>query len=116
MTVHSSAETGRTRHQSTIENQQRPVVARPETYDPDNLLNAVAQHLQCVGNDAMLSRALDVGPPVISKIRTRRIPVGATVLIRMHEVTNYSIRELRDLMGDRRAKWRFVARGKNAGE
>jgi hypothetical protein len=29
------------------------------------------------------------------------------MLIRMHEVTDLSIRELRDLMGDRRAKYRI---------
>jgi hypothetical protein len=34
-------------------------------------------------------------------------------LIRMHEVTDLSIRELRDLMGDRRTKYRLSdAQGK----
>ncbi|MCG2586531.1 hypothetical protein [Massilia sp. TS11] len=57
-------------------------------------------------NDAALARALDVAPPVISKIRHHRLPVGASLLIRMHEVTGLSIRDLRDLMGDRRTKFR----------
>jgi hypothetical protein len=35
------------------------------------------------------------------------LPVGASLLIRMHEVTGMSIRELRDLMGDRRTKYRL---------
>jgi hypothetical protein len=58
-------------------------------------------------NDAALSRMLEVAPPVISKIRHHRLPVGASLLIRMHEVTGMSIRDLRDLMGDRRTKYRL---------
>ena len=74
-------------------------------YDPDKLLNAIIDRLG-LKNDAALARALEVAPPVISKIRHRRLPVGASLLIRMHEVTEYSIRELRDLMGDRRGAHR----------
>jgi hypothetical protein len=77
-----------------------------ETYNPDHLLDTVIERLH-LKNDAALSRTLEVAPPVISKIRHRRLPVGASLLIRMHEVTNMSIRELRDLMGDRRHKYRF---------
>jgi hypothetical protein len=58
-------------------------------------------------NDAALSRALEVAPPVISKIRHYRLPVGASLLIRMHEVSDMTIRDLRALMGDRRAKFRI---------
>ena len=46
-------------------------------------------------NDAALARALEVAPPVISKIRHGRLPVGASLLIRMHEVFDVSIRELK---------------------
>src|SRR6476619_5930019 len=75
-------------------------------YDPDNLLASIIGRLK-LKNDAALSRALEVAPPVISKIRHRRLPVGASLLIRMHEVTDLSIRELRVLMGDRREKFRI---------
>lgn len=75
-------------------------------YDPNNLLNALIQKLG-LKNDAALSRKLEVAPPVISKIRHNRLPVGASLLIRMHEVSGLSIRELRRLMGDRRAKFRI---------
>lgn len=74
-------------------------------YNPDNLLSSLISKLN-LKNDAALSRALEVAPPVISKIRHRRLPVGASLLIRMHEVTNMSIQELRELMGDRRGKYR----------
>lgn len=76
------------------------------TYDPDRLLDAVIKTLN-LKNDAALSRALEIAPPVISKIRHRRLPVGASMLIRMHEVSDLSIRDLRELMGDRRAKFRI---------
>lgn len=82
---------------------------RPEEstqYDPDNLLGSLITRMN-LKNDAALSRALEVAPPVISKIRHRRLPVGASLLIRMHEVTNLSIEELRALMGDRRGKFRI---------
>jgi hypothetical protein len=74
-------------------------------YDPDRLLDAMLEHLK-LKNDAALSRALEVAPPVISKIRHRRIPVGAAILIRMHEVSGLTIRDLRYLLGDRRKKFR----------
>ncbi|MDO8729484.1 MAG: hypothetical protein Q7K26_06445 [bacterium] len=74
-------------------------------YDPNNLLDTLVKKLH-LKNDAALSRALEVAPPVISKIRHRRLPVGASLLIRMHEISDLSIKELRALMGDRRDKFR----------
>jgi hypothetical protein len=72
----------------------------PETaiYNPDRLLDAIIAKLK-LKNDAALSRALEVAPPVISKIRHRTLPIGATILLRMHEVSDFSIRELKALMG-----------------
>ena len=82
------------------------VMSHSRHYNPDNLLASLIGKMN-LKNDAALSRALEVAPPVISKIRHRRLPVGASLLIRMHEVTNLSIRELRELMGDRRGKYRI---------
>ena len=76
------------------------------SYDPNRLLNTLIEKMR-LKNDAALSRLLEVAPPVISKIRHRRLPVGASLLIRMHEVTDLSIRDLRILMGDRRDKFRI---------
>ncbi len=83
-----------------------PSNSAPNAYDPDRLLESLIGRLK-LKNDAALSRALEVAPPVISKIRHRRLPVGASLLIRMHEVTDLSIEELRGLMGDRRGKFRI---------
>jgi plasmid maintenance system antidote protein VapI len=75
------------------------------TYDPNKLLDSLLSTLK-LRNDAALCRALEVAPPVISKIRHKKLPIGASMLIRMHEVSDLSIRELRELMGDRRQKYR----------
>lgn len=42
---------------------------------------------------------MDVAPPVISKIKTRKMPVGPTFLIRLHDLTGMPINELRRQMG-----------------
>jgi len=92
--------------------QKQHELASQETYDPNQLLDTLRERMN-LKNDAALSRALEVAPPVISKIRHRSLPVGASLLIRMHEVTQMSIRDLRDLMGDRRMKYRLSdAQGK----
>jgi hypothetical protein len=67
------------------------------SYNPNRVLDAIITRLD-LKNDAALSRALEVAPPVISKIRHNTLPIGATILIRMHEISEYSIRELRELM------------------
>ncbi len=91
---------------------QPHALASQESYNPNRLLDTLRERMK-LKNDAALSRALEVAPPVISKIRHRTLPVGASLLIRMHEVTEMSIRELRDLMGDRRTKYRLSdAQGK----
>jgi plasmid maintenance system antidote protein VapI len=75
-------------------------------YDPNRLLDALLEKMR-LKNDAALSRALAVEAPTISKIRHKRIRVGAAMLLRMHEVSTLSIEELRTLMGDRRTRVRM---------
>lgn len=76
------------------------------TYNPSRLLDVLLSKMQ-LRNDAALARMLEVPPPLISKIRHHRLPIGASLLMRMHELTGMSIRDLRDLMGDRRVKYRL---------
>lgn len=66
-------------------------------YNPNYLLDELIKRLN-LKNDAALSRALEVAPPVISKIRHNTLPIGATILIRMHEISEISIRELREML------------------
>lgn len=77
-------------------------------YDPNQLLDELMAQFK-LKNDAALSRVLEVAPPVISKIRHRRVPVSASLLLRMHEMSALSIRDLRNIMGDRRIKFRISA-------
>jgi hypothetical protein len=65
--------------------------------DPNKLLDAIIERLH-LKNDAALSRVLEVAPPVISKLRHGALPIGPTILIRMHEVSEMGIREMRALM------------------
>jgi hypothetical protein len=83
-----------------------PELLKTAEYNPNNLLDELISRLE-LKNDAALSRALEVAPPVISKIRHRKLPVGASLLIRMHEVSALPVSELRFLMGDRRGKYRL---------
>ncbi|MGX4642330.1 hypothetical protein [Massilia sp. SYSU DXS3249] len=82
------------------------LAAAGQTYNPNRLLDALLENMR-LKNDAALSRMLEVAPPVISKIRHQRVPVSASLLIRMHEATGISIGDLRFLMGDRRTKYRL---------
>ncbi len=68
------------------------------SYDPDRLLDALIAKMG-LKNDAALSRRLEVAPPVISKLRHRRLPVGASFLINAHEESGYSIAEMKSLAG-----------------
>ena len=65
--------------------------------DPNILLDKIIEKLN-LKNDAALSRLLEVAPPVISKLRHGALPIGPTMLIRMHEVSDLNIREMRELM------------------
>ncbi len=86
-------------------------------YQPSNLLDTLITILG-LKNDAALSRVLEIGSPIISKVRHSRLPISSAVLLRMHEVSDLSIGDLRRLMGDRRkahrastayGRWKFGA-------
>jgi hypothetical protein len=79
-----------------------------ELYNPNHLLDSLIAKLQ-LKNDAALANAPEVSAPVLSKIRHHRLRVGASLLIRAHEVSGMPIRDLRDLMGDRRGLYRMGA-------
>jgi plasmid maintenance system antidote protein VapI len=84
----------------------RSLLLETPSYNPDALLNHAMQLLK-LHNDAGLAKALGVSPPALSKIRHRRTEIGAAMLIRLHEVTELPIRELRNLMGDFSLRYRI---------
>jgi len=57
----------------------------------ENMLLDLVAEMVNARNDAKLSRALGVAPPVISKVRHARLPVGAALVIKIHEVTGMAI-------------------------
>lgn len=73
-------------------------------YGSNYLLDVLLSKMQ-LRNDAALARMLEVTPLVISKVREQRLPVSTSLLIRMHELTGMSLLELRELVGDCRAKY-----------
>jgi hypothetical protein len=75
-------------------------------YDPGRLFNALGQRLK-LRTDAALARMLEVPTLLIRLMRTGELPVTPEILIRAEEVSGLSGRMLRDLMGDRRHKFRF---------
>lgn len=62
----------------------------------NNLLDAMIDKIG-LRNDAALARQLQVAPPVISKMRSGKIPVGAGFLIRCHYASGLSIAALKEL-------------------
>lgn len=75
-------------------------------YDPARLLKALQRILR-LRSDTALARVLEVPVVLLQQVRVGTIPVTPELLIRMEEVSGWSGRQLRDLMGDRRLKFRF---------
>jgi plasmid maintenance system antidote protein VapI len=74
-----------------------PIPPEDANYDPGNLLALLKNTLR-LKSDAELSRALEVAPPVISKIRHRKAPISGVILVRMHQVSELSIKDLTSAM------------------
>jgi hypothetical protein len=85
-------------------------------FAPDRLLDRLSQELR-VRSDKQLARKLGLGAEVLGQIRKRRIPVTATMLMRMQEISGVPVDTLRALMGDRRRRIRAlgVSRLRQAG-
>jgi hypothetical protein len=67
-------------------------------YDPNGLLDEVSRKLG-VKNDAALSRAFDVAPPVVSKLRHQRMNVGPSIILKCHEIAGLSLPTIRSFIG-----------------
>lgn len=71
----------------------------PITLAHNNHMLDRVSHLLQLKNDAALSRALDVAPPVVSKVRHGRLDIGDTLIIRIHELTGLTVREIKGALG-----------------
>ncbi len=71
------------------------------SYSPARFLDRIEDHLR-LKNDAALARSLKVTPALVSRIRNRRMPVSAGLLLSIHEISQIAIADLRRMMGDSR--------------
>lgn len=61
----------------------------------ENALLDLASEMLKAKNDAQLSRALDGNAPSISKIRHGRLPVGASMVVKIHEMTGMAVADIK---------------------
>jgi len=67
-------------------------------YTPEKLLDTLHARFS-LKNDAALARMLELPPAVISKLRRHQASITSALLIRMHDITGWSISDLRAHMG-----------------
>lgn len=66
---------------------------------PDhNFIDTLIDELN-LKSQAALARLVGVAPPVISKLRNNRLPMGPAILIHFHEATDISIKRLKEMAG-----------------
>jgi hypothetical protein len=80
-----------------------------DMFDPNRLFDALLDQLD-LENDEALSHALHVEPYLVKRIREHQLPLDPSLLIRINEVSGINMRELRQIMGDRRAEYRLDSR------
>lgn len=68
------------------------------TYNTAHMLDLVLERNK-LKNDAALARTLGVAPPVISKVRNDVLPLGPALLVKLHESTGMSTKEIKALAG-----------------
>ena len=79
-----------------------------EPFDPNRLFDTLRQMLDLESDEA-LSHALHVEPYLIKRVRERQHPIEPSLLIHINEATGINMRELRQMMGDRRSEYRLDA-------
>ena len=75
------------------------------SYSPDRLLDTLMQWFG-ITTDRALAKKLDFTPNVIAGLRSRHIPVAPWMLRWIAECTGIGVEEIRQILGDRRAKMR----------
>lgn len=82
------------------------VAVNSRVYDVNykRLLDATRRKLR-LRSDSALASAIGVSPSYVSKVRHGKIPISSTTLLRIHEVTGWSIANLRAIMGDPKRRY-----------
>lgn len=74
-------------------------------YQPSRLFDAICKNC-ALKTDSELAALLGIGNAQICKVRHGQQPLSGQLLLRIHEVTGIEIRQLKSMMGDRRARQR----------
>lgn len=72
-------------------------VSAPE-YNPNGLFDVAIARCK-LKNDAALAAELEVAPSIVSKIRHHALPVGPSMVIRVHDITGMPIDSIRAYLG-----------------
>ena len=72
--------------------------------NPNGLIDALLETME-LESDEGLANALGISVPLITKLRYKQIPVNAHLLLHMLEVSETGVRELRNIIVARRAKY-----------
>lgn len=76
--------------------------AQEKVFDPSKLLDVIKEQFG-VQTDSGLAALLNMTSPQISRIRHSGVPLSASALIKIHEISGMPIERLKKLCGDRRA-------------
>ena len=74
---------------------------RTVNYDPAGMLDHVLRHLS-LKSDCALAHALGMHPATVSRMRNKKVPVGAAILLRLHDISALSIANLKRLLAGHR--------------
>jgi plasmid maintenance system antidote protein VapI len=80
---------------------RKKALLKISSYSPDHFLNRLLRTMN-LKNDAALARTLEVTPAIVSRIRNKKAPISANLLLMIHDVSDIAIPELRRMMGDSR--------------
>lgn len=69
-----------------------------ESYQPE-IMRDHAKEVMGVLSDSKFCERLHIAKPTLSKIRNKKQPVSAALLLAIHDATGLSISDLRGLMG-----------------
>lgn len=76
-------------------------------YDPGKLLSAVMEQ-KGIKHYRKLAELLGIDHSILSNIKLRKVALSQKLLDRIQQVSGMSIREMRDLMDDRRREIRMA--------
>lgn len=68
------------------------------TDEANDIIDGLITHLG-LKNDRHLCDAIDIPPPIISKVRNGHQPLGASIVVRFMDVADLSLAELKSFIG-----------------